>query len=218
MLDDSKGQAWGSRSAGALRSCTEVDSGSRARARVREALLSLRFLWSKLSCTSAALLVDETRGHDEPAGKEETKATDNVSRPTVLVVEDNEPNMRLASDLLEEAGYAVLQASDCGRRNTAWLLARVPALILMDISLPGMDGLAATRILKQDPRTCDIPVVAFTAHAMKGDRDKALAAGCDGYLPKPIDKSTFLATITRLLSLRSSWRFLSPCGSVQGFR
>jgi predicted ATPase/signal transduction histidine kinase/ActR/RegA family two-component response regulator len=142
---------------------------------------------------------DRTRGHREHGGKEEIKATNTASRPTVLVVEDNEPNMRLASDLLDEAGYSFRQAWTADE-GIHMALARVPDLILMDISLPGMDGLAATRILKQDPRTSDIPIVALTAHAMTGDRDKALAAGCDGYLPKPIDKSTFLAIITSFLS------------------
>ncbi len=142
---------------------------------------------------------DDTCGENQPAGKEKAIVTDTVSGPTVLVVEDNEPNTRLARDLLEEAGYSILQARNADE-GIRLAFSRLPALILMDISLPSMDGLAATRVLKQDPQTRDIPIVAFTAHAMKGNRKKALDAGCDGYLPKPIDKSTFSATIAGLLS------------------
>jgi CheY-like chemotaxis protein len=104
----------------------------------------------------------------------------------ILVVEDNPLNMELTADILGAAGYVVLQAENAERGIT---LARAesPALILMDVRLPGMDGLLATEILKGEAETRQIPVVALTAHAMKGDEDKALAAGCEGYITKPID-------------------------------
>ncbi len=107
-------------------------------------------------------------------------------------------NMELAADLLETAGYTVLKA---GEAETGMDLARTkgPDLILMDISLPGIDGLAATRKLKSDAVTESIPIVALTAHAMKGDEEKALAVGCAGYLTKPIDTRTFCKTIAKFL-------------------
>jgi two-component system, cell cycle response regulator DivK len=109
---------------------------------------------------------------------------------TVLVVEDNRPNMELVTALLEASKCRVLQAwtAEEGIRLAG---SHAPALILMDISLPGMDGLTATAALKRDPRTRDIPVVALTAHAMKGDEEKALSAGCAGYIAKPIDTRAF---------------------------
>jgi CheY-like chemotaxis protein len=112
-----------------------------------------------------------------------------MSGKKVLIIEDNPINMELVTDILTVAGYRVLQAEDA---EIGIALARTekPALILIDISLPGMDGLAATRILRQDPTTRDIPIVALTAHAMKGDREKILAAGCTGYISKPINTRT----------------------------
>ena len=117
----------------------------------------------------------------------------------VLIIEDNEANMELATDLLEVAGLEVLQA------RTAEIgidLARlqIPAVIVMDIGLPGMDGLEATGILKADAATRAIPILATTSHAMKGEQEKALAAGCDGYITKPIDTRTFADTVKRFLS------------------
>lgn len=118
---------------------------------------------------------------------------------TILIVEDNPLNLELATDLLETAGYVVRQA---GTAEEAIQTARtaLPGLILMDVSLPGMDGLAATQALKADPATHAIPVVALTAHAMKGDEDKARAAGCEGYITKPIDTRTFPVTVARFLA------------------
>jgi two-component system cell cycle response regulator DivK len=117
---------------------------------------------------------------------------------TVLVVEDNPANMTLAKFLLESAGHSVLCAVDAEAGLT---LARdeQPDLILMDIQLPGMDGLEATAILKGDDATRAIPVVALTALAMKGDEERIRAAGCDGYVAKPLAYREFLATITSLL-------------------
>lgn len=110
--------------------------------------------------------------------------------PRILIIEDNELNLELASDLLEVKGFVVLQArsAEAGLR-----LAHQTAidLILMDLSLPGMDGLAATRELKQDPATRQVPILALTAHAMRGDAEIIAQAGCDGYLTKPIDTREF---------------------------
>jgi CheY-like chemotaxis protein len=104
----------------------------------------------------------------------------------VLVVDDNPVNLKLASDVLEFAGYQVLRAADANEALA--LIGRTPPdLILMDIALPGMDGLSLTRQLKADPATRGIRVAALTAFAMKGDDQKAMAAGCDGYITKPID-------------------------------
>jgi two-component system cell cycle response regulator DivK len=113
---------------------------------------------------------------------------------TVLVVEDNAANMKLTTFLLESAGHTVLAASDAEAGLTL-ARERLPALILMDIQLPGMDGLEATTLLKRDAATRDIPVIALTALAMKGDEQRIRAAGCDGYVAKPIAYKEFLATI-----------------------
>jgi two-component system cell cycle response regulator DivK len=113
----------------------------------------------------------------------------------VLVIEDNPANMTLATFLLQSAGHTVLAATDA---ETGLTLARAeqPDLVLMDIQLPGMDGLEATGLLKADPATRDIPVVALTALAMKGDEARIRAAGCDGYIAKPLAYKDFLATIS----------------------
>ncbi|MDY0834023.1 response regulator [Pseudomonas sp. SED1] len=116
----------------------------------------------------------------------------------ILIVEDNEANMRLARLLLVNAGHSVLWAADA---ESGLTLAREkqPALILMDIQLPGMDGLAATSLLKQDPHTAHIPVIALTAMAMKEDRDKTLQAGCDAYIIKPLRYKELYQVIDTLL-------------------
>ncbi|MBC8072505.1 MAG: response regulator [Deltaproteobacteria bacterium] len=117
----------------------------------------------------------------------------------ILVVEDNPTNMSLATVVLERAGYAVLEARDA---ETALRLARElqPDLILMDIQLPKMDGLEATGLLKQDPVTRDIPVIALTALAMKGDEERIRAAGCDGYIAKPMRYLELLAAVAGRLA------------------
>ncbi|MEO5739618.1 MAG: response regulator [Vicinamibacterales bacterium] len=119
---------------------------------------------------------------------------------TVLVVEDNVANMALATFLLQSAGHTVLAAKDAEAGVT---LARGehPDLILMDIQLPGMDGLAATVLLKGDDATRAIPVIALTALAMKGDEERIRAAGCDGYIAKPLAYRDFLAVIASHLSI-----------------
>jgi two-component system cell cycle response regulator DivK len=117
---------------------------------------------------------------------------------TVLVIEDNAANMTLATFLLESAGHTVLTAGDA-EAGLALARDRKPKLILMDIQLPGMDGLEATVLLKRDAATRDIPVIALTALAMKGDEARILAAGCDGYIAKPMRYKEFLREIaTRL--------------------
>jgi two-component system, cell cycle response regulator DivK len=117
----------------------------------------------------------------------------------ILVVEDNPANMALATFLLQSAGHTVLSATDAEAGLT---LARdkQPHLILMDIQLPGMDGLEATALLKRDDATRAIPVIALTALAMKGDEERIRAAGCDGYIAKPMRYQEFLATIADQLA------------------
>jgi two-component system cell cycle response regulator DivK len=117
---------------------------------------------------------------------------------TVLVVEDNPANMTLATFLLKSAGYAVLSATDA-EAGLALARREQPDLVLMDIQLPGMDGLEACAILKKDEGTRDIPVIALTALAMKGDEERIRAAGCDGYIAKPLAYREFLATIAARL-------------------
>lgn len=129
-----------------------------------------------------------------------TSPVADVARPRVLVVEDNPVNMNLARNLLEAGGYLVQEAwtAEEGIR-----LARenMPDLILMDISLPGMDGLTATGILKKDAKTGEIPVIALTAHAMRDDEQRAREAGCNAYLTKPVDTRVFYLTLARFTPL-----------------
>jgi two-component system cell cycle response regulator DivK len=121
----------------------------------------------------------------------------------VLVVEDNPANMTLATFLLESVGHAVLKATDA---EAGVASARIdhPDLILMDIQLPGMDGLAAIKLLKADAATRYIPVIALTALAMKGDEARIRAAGCDGYISKPLAYKDFLATVSAQLEERAA--------------
>ena len=123
----------------------------------------------------------------------------------VLIVEDNPANMTLATFLLENAGHTALKATDA-EAGVALAGAEQPDLILMDIQLPGMDGLKATALLKADPATRDIPVIALTALAMKGDEARIRAAGCDGYIAKPLSYKDFLATISSELAKRAASR------------
>ncbi len=118
--------------------------------------------------------------------------------PTILVIEDNRANMKLTTLLLANAGHVVLCAVDA---ESGLMLARSrgPDLILMDIQLPGMDGLTATALLKQDAATASIPVIALTALAMKEDQKRSQAAGCDGYIAKPLRYKELYAAIDSLL-------------------
>jgi two-component system cell cycle response regulator DivK len=117
----------------------------------------------------------------------------------ILIIEDNQANMKLASLLLHNAGHTVLCAVDA---ETGLTLARAeqPDLILMDIQLPGMDGLAATALLKKNPATAAIPIIALTAMAMKEDQEKTRAAGCDAYIAKPLRYQELYAAIDTLLA------------------
>ncbi len=119
---------------------------------------------------------------------------------TILVVEDNPANMALATFLLQSVGHTVLSTTDAEAGLTL-ARERQPELVLMDIQLPGMDGLAATALLKQDDATRGIPVIALTALAMSGDEQRIRAAGCDGYIAKPFAYREFLATIAAQLAL-----------------
>lgn len=117
----------------------------------------------------------------------------------LLYVEDNDDNiymLKMRLELLDE--FEVLVAQD-GEKGCAVAAAERPDIILMDLEMPGIDGWEATRRLKSDPRTRDIPVIALSAHALAGSRDKALAAGCDEFDTKPIDFDRLLETIRRLL-------------------
>jgi two-component system cell cycle response regulator DivK len=116
----------------------------------------------------------------------------------ILLVEDNEMNRDMLSRRLQRRGYEVVTAVD-GERGLALTKSETPALVLMDMSLPGIDGWEATRQLKADPATRAIPVIALTAHAMAGDREQALAAGCDDFDIKPIDLDRLLGKIEALL-------------------
>ncbi len=120
----------------------------------------------------------------------------------VLIIEDNPANLKLASLLLLKAGYEVISAVDA---ETGLTVARrdSPDLILMDMQLPGMDGLAATTMLKKDPATAAIPVIALTAMAMKADQERTHAAGCDAYIAKPLRYKELYEQVRILLGNRS---------------
>ena len=122
--------------------------------------------------------------------------------PKILLVEDNEMNRDMLSRRLVKRGYEVAVALD-GEQGLAAARAEAPSLILMDMSLPGMDGWETTRRLKAAPETAGIPVIALTAHAMAGDREKALAAGCDDFDTKPVELTRLLEKIEALLGRAS---------------
>lgn len=122
-----------------------------------------------------------------------------MEKNKVLVVEDNELNMKLVKDLLKIGKYQVFEAVDA-ERGIQLAREHQPNLILMDIQLPGMNGLCAIRVIKEDDTLKDIPVVALTSHAMAGDKDKAIKAGCIDYITKPIDTRMFLKTISPYLN------------------
>ena len=122
-----------------------------------------------------------------------------TNNAVILIVEDNVANQLLASAVLEREGYRVEVASSSDEALDR-LKIQAPDLILMDVQLPGIDGLSLTRLLKADERTASIPVVALTALAMRGDRERTLDAGCAGYISKPIDTRTFAAEVRKYLS------------------
>jgi two-component system cell cycle response regulator len=129
----------------------------------------------------------------------------------VLVVDDNQVNLKLVRVLLTSFGYEAHTAENA-EQAVELLKTLQPDLILMDIQLPGMDGLALTRQLKADPRFVQVPIVALTAYAMKGDDARALAAGCAGYITKPIDTRIFLTRIAGFLAVPQSGA-ASPAGA-----
>ena len=119
----------------------------------------------------------------------------------ILLVEDNPMNRRVAQFLLKAQGYIVDEARD-GQEALDMLKTRLPDLILMDLQLPGLDGYTATKIIKQDAVTKNIPVVALTAYAMSGDAERAQEAGCEGYITKPIDPDEFSQVVAGYLKAR----------------
>jgi two-component system, cell cycle response regulator DivK len=122
-----------------------------------------------------------------------------VSKATVLLVEDNEDNQAIYRTILEHFDYEVLDARN-GKRGIELAQEKHPDLILMDISIPIIDGWTAIRTLKGDDATGSIPIVALTAHALQSDRDKAMELGCDGYLAKPVEPRQVIAEVERILS------------------
>jgi len=122
-----------------------------------------------------------------------------LTAPLILLVEDNETNQMLAMTVLQRDGYRV-DVAGSSEEAALRLAAARPDLILMDLQLPGQDGLSLTRALKEDPATTSIPIVAMTAHAMLGDADEALAAGCAGYIAKPIDTRVLGDQVRRYLA------------------
>ena len=121
------------------------------------------------------------------------------STKTILHVEDNLENRQLIRRLLMSEDYEVLEA-DCAMQALHILASRIPDLILMDINMPDIDGYALTTQLKTRPELIDVPIVAITANVMKGDRERTVQAGCDGYIEKPIDIDRFLDQISRFIS------------------
>jgi CheY-like chemotaxis protein len=125
----------------------------------------------------------------------------------ILYIEDNDQNFYLVSFILKAKGYDVLRARD-GYEGIALAGKTVPLLILLDIQLPGMDGYATARELRKNPGLAQVPIVALTSYAMPGDREKALAAGCSGYIEKPINPKTFTGQIESYLGTKG------PAGTV----
>jgi two-component system cell cycle response regulator DivK len=117
---------------------------------------------------------------------------------TILIVEDELKNLKLLRDLLQRFGHNTVEATD-GEQGVELARTRIPDLILMDIMMPKMDGLEATRIIKADSKTKHIPVIALTSYAMKGDKERTLEAGCDGYIAKPVDIQEVLKTVEHYL-------------------
>jgi two-component system cell cycle response regulator DivK len=119
----------------------------------------------------------------------------------ILVIEDNEQNLYLIRYILEDCGYEVFSAAD-GKEGIVLAASLKPDLILLDIQLPGMDGYDVARHLRENPDLADTPIVAVTSYAMPGDKEKAMEAGCSGYIEKPIDPDTFDKQVEKYLSLK----------------
>jgi two-component system cell cycle response regulator DivK len=124
--------------------------------------------------------------------------TPDTARPLILVVDDSRANRMLIAELLKSRDYAVLEA-DSAERCVALMRERLPDLVLMDVQLPGIDGLTATRYLRADPMFAQVPVIALTSRNLARDKDAALAAGCDAYLTKPINQTECFQTIAAIL-------------------
>ena len=135
-------------------------------------------------------------------------------KPMILYIEDNVMNRTLVKRVLEHRGFRVLEADD-GPAGIVVAREMKPDLILMDLNIPGTDGYETTRRIKSDSELCSIPVIALTAYAMRGDREKALAAGCDGHITKPIDVSTFPAKIEEFLRQARAQATTAPAGPAQ---
>jgi two-component system, cell cycle response regulator DivK len=123
---------------------------------------------------------------------------------TVLIVDDNPKNVKLFRDVLQANGYSVIEAVD-GKQGIESAIAHAPALILMDIMLPVISGIEAVRILKSDAKTKTIPVIALTSYAMTGDKEKAIEAGFNGYMTKPIDVREFLKEISKFINKNATF-------------
>lgn len=123
--------------------------------------------------------------------------------PKVLIIEDNEQNLYLSTFLLEKHGYEVFQARD-GREGIELAGQVIPSIILLDIQLPEMDGYAVAKELRNNQKLADVPIVAVTSYAMIGDRERIIAAGCTGYIEKPINPDTFISQIEEYLQLDPS--------------
>jgi two-component system cell cycle response regulator DivK len=123
-----------------------------------------------------------------------------IKPPTILLVEDNLHNRRIFQGVLAHAGFHVVEAEDGGKALASVAMER-PDLILMDLSIPVVDGWECTRRLKADPGTRAIPIIALTAHAMRGDEERARGAGCDGYLSKPISPKRVVEEVKRVLQI-----------------
>lgn len=121
----------------------------------------------------------------------------------ILYIEDNPQNMRLVRKMLRMGGYEMLEATD-GISGVDIALAEMPDLILMDINLPDIDGMEATKRLKANPQSSAIPIIALTANAMHGDKEQFIEAGCDGYLAKPVTRNELLNTVSYFLEHRQS--------------
>ena len=126
-----------------------------------------------------------------------------MKNKAVLVIEDNELNMKLVRSLLKIGNYEIFEAEDA-ETGIKLMHKHRPDLVLMDVQLPGMNGLRATQIIKENPAIKDIPVVALTSYAMQGDEEKASEAGCTGYITKPIDTKTFLDSLKQYI--RGNWK------------
>jgi len=131
----------------------------------------------------------------------------------ILIIEDNRQNLELVQFLLEEAGHRVRSAADA-RGARAELEREVPDLVLMDMQLPGTDGLELVAELRGDGRFRHLPIVALTAHALRGDRERFLAGGCDGYIAKPIDVATFAMQVEALLPASRAASDPGPAGRI----